>query len=260
MISICVSDPLLYFWNSLLLFLRSGINTIQVLIVPMLVLYILLIIHGVYTEGKRFALAFFGGFILYGVIREIIVKYTASPYAFGNLAPIFQIINLPIAIGWNFACYLSYWFAKWVVKLTIDSHETIKSQLQISIVASMFVWFITFSIEYTGSRMGWWNYNPAIPSGHLQIWGVYAFLFGGWAMTVFCFLIPFQLNFYSDEIGISKKNRLLSLLLIPASYFGIMVGNYLILYDAMLTYIILIVIWAPIIPYFAVKWYLDRKK
>ncbi|MHA1301634.1 MAG: hypothetical protein ACTSO9_19615, partial [Candidatus Helarchaeota archaeon] len=253
MTSLCAADPLLYLWNSLILLIQNQVNTIQVLLFPMLIAYTLLVIHGIYFEGKKFALAFFGGFLVYGIIREFIVRNTASPYSFGNLAPIFQIINLPIAIGWSFACYLSYWFAKWIVELITDNTNTPGKKFRISIVASMFVWFITFAIEYTGSRMGWWHYNPAIPPGHLQIFGVYLFLFGGWGITMFAFLLPFQLNYYADEIGIAKKERILSLFLIPSLYAGITIGNYLILYDAMITYIVFLLQGIPLGIFLAIK-------
>lgn len=247
-----------YLWNLLLINLKGFRNTILILLIPMLIGYTLLIIHALYTEGKKFTITFFGGFLIYGIIRELIVSNTAPTYQFSSFAPIFRIINIPIAIGWTFACYISFWFSKWIIiQLTEKNTSLIKSY--ISFMSAIFVWFITFAIEYTGSRMGWWNYNPAIPAGHIQIFGVYLFLLAGWGMTIFGFLLPFQLIYYADQIQISRKSQILSFTVIPAVYFGITFGNYLILYSSPLTYVILIIAWLPPISYLVVKWLRRRK-
>lgn len=224
--------------------------TIAILLVPMIICYVLLIVHSLYTEGNKFTITFFGGFLLFGIIREIIVRYSYSAYSF-DFIPIFQIINIPIAIGWTFAAYISFWFGRWIFQNFSEKKNSFNSFL-ISCISGLVVILITFAIEYTGPRMGWWSYNNQIDPNQPKFFGVYLFLLFGWSGTIIAFLFPFQFNFYSKELKISKWGQFASLIAIPFFFIALVIGNYILLnYSFMdIAYInIPWILWIPIVIY-----------
>lgn len=225
----------------------------------MLICYILLILHALYTEGKKFTISFFGGFLLFGIVRELIVRFTFSPYNFSAFNPIFQIINIPITIGWTFATYISFWFGRWIVQNFSEKRNSFNIFL-VSCISALFVWFIVFAIEYTGPRIGWWSFNPQIDPSQPKFFGVYVFLFFGWAGTVLAFLWPFQLNFYSKELNLSKRNRFISLAIIPSFYLSLVIGNYNILHSSIGIIVGMIIYWISTIPVAIYFWWCKKSK
>lgn len=189
---------------------------------------------------------FFGGFLLFGIIRELIVRFTFSPYTFEAFNPIFQLINIPVAIGWAFAGYISYWFCRWIF-LQFNVEKTAFNNFLIACCTAAFVSLIVFAIEFTAPRMGWWSYNPQIDPIQPNIFGVYLFLFMGWSGTILAFLIPFQLNYHAKEFKISKKLRLSSLFIIPAFYISLVTGNYFLLTESLISFYIFFFFWIPFI-------------
>ncbi len=229
--------------------------TILILLIPMAICYVLLIIHALYTEGKKFTIAFFGGFLIYAILREFLLKISYSPYSFSSFIPVFQIINIPIAIGWSFTAYISYWFAKWVFRIYTREKSGYHFFL-ISCISVVITWLIVFAIEFTAPRMGWWNFNSEFLVNQLTILDVYIFLFLGWGGTVLCFLFPFQIMFYRKKAHVPKKEQIASLIFLPLFYFFLVLGNYILMtYTFDLTiYIILILAWllpVPVILYYS---------
>jgi len=225
--------------------------TIVILLIPMLLCYVLLIAHALYTEGKKFTIAFFGGLLLFGIMREMVVRFSFTPYSFNAFIPIFQIINVPIAIGWTFATYISFWFGRWIFQNFSEKKNSFNLFL-ISCISGLVVMLIVFAIEYTAPRMGWWSYNPQIDPTQPKIFGIYLFLFFGWSGTVIAFLFPFQFNFYSKELKMSKRNQYASLIVIPFFFIALVIGNYLLLNHSIINLAYLIIpwiLWVPIIIY-----------
>ena len=223
----------------------------MILLIPMLICYVLLIFHALCTEGKKFTVVFFGGLLIFGIVREIIVRLFFNPYNFGAFIPMFQRINIPIAIGWTFATYISYWFGRWIFN-NFSEDKTPFYLFIISCISGLFVFLIVFAIEYTAPRMGWWSYNPNIDPNQPKIFGVYLFLFFGWASTVIVFLFPFQLNFYSQELDLSKRAQFSSLIIIPIYFISLVIGNYFLLNYSIIiiVYISLLwLLWIPVIIY-----------
>jgi hypothetical protein len=114
--------------------------------------FLLLILHSVLEHKTKFTIAFFGGTLIFGFIRELIFAYVVRSYSFEKMP--FKIFGIPpaIPIGWAFTFYLGLELTRTLIPIKKE-----KDCWNFIMVASFFSGIICLPIETAALNLKWWE-------------------------------------------------------------------------------------------------------
>ena len=162
----------------------------QLLLVPAVAGFGLIVAHSLYTRGWRDTLWLLLPILFFGYLRESPGGQDSEYLFSGNLGPKLGYVPLIIPIGWAFACYIGLCVAERVVAAS----ERFRGNLFAVTAALMWtVLFISMCVEVTGARAGWWFWQYSVIHDDLWIYCTPKFVMMNWAFTSLCYCLPFLL-------------------------------------------------------------------
>lgn len=166
-----------------------------ILIVPLGILLALEIYHLARRKGWDFPLFFFGGALLFGIIRGNIVGLISHawgmprPYSFSQPGLRLGFTSLVEPFGWAFALYGSWFLAEGILRKVKAWRGEV---LPVAFVATLIMGGFSYAVEASATPMGWWHWL-IMDVGDLFFYAVPVVGIMDWASVGLDFLLPFLL-------------------------------------------------------------------
>ena len=194
------------------------------LIIPLSIFYFLMICHSISSNGEKGTLIFFGYALLFSFIRELIIGIFAPLYeGSGNLK--IGNVSLIIVLGWVFSFYLANYFSTHLIKETRFENSLILR----AALGMFFVTSISMVMETSAIYLEWWSWRPSVLpyiTPENSLFGAPIFVFIGWSITGFVFLITYYIL---TEKDVNYKSISIILILISLMLLNFVIGNLFIL-------------------------------
>lgn len=167
----------------------------MILIIPLGILLALEIYHLARRKGWDFPLFFFGGALLFGIIRGNVVGLISlvygmpRPYGFSQPGLRLGFTSLVEPFGWAFALYGSWFLAEGILRKVKAWRGEV---LPVAFLATLIMGAFSYAVEATATPMGWWHWR-IMDVGDLFFYAVPVVGIMDWASVGPDFLLPFLL-------------------------------------------------------------------